>query len=256
MPEFDDDDKKMMLVLPEGEFEFDPDRYLTRSHLSHIKGWFPNSDLWQYWGFQQALGVGDPDAVACAMWMVRRKEGFTQNNPEPRSFARKIGAPDDFSVGKVIIAPNRRPDLDPPRWQLKLDEDEEYTLDMDEHVTCAMLRQIAKWYSHLGTFAGLYIQLLRGDPDAVACAIWLVRTVHGVQPNPNPREMDDFSVGVVSASPNLSDVFDEPVSLPKETTGSSPKAGTPTKDITDSSTETQTNSGLDGSPASPITALE
>ena len=217
MSELDEDqDKKMTLALPEGELEFDADRYLTRSILSHIKSWYPDDrGLGTYWGFQQNLGTGDPDAVACAIWTVRKKEGYSPN-PEPRSFGRKIGDADDFAVGQVAIKPNRRAGLDPPRWQLKLDDDEEYTLDMDEDVKCSHLRQISKWYPGLGTFASLYINLLRGDPDAVACAIWLVRSARGVNPNPNPRDLEDFSVGVVSAAPNLTDVFDEPVSPPKE----------------------------------------
>ena len=107
MPEFDDEEQKLKIALPEGIFEFDADRYLTRSVLSHIKGWYPNSELWQYWGFQQAIGIGHPDATACAAWMIRRKEGISPN-PEPVNFARKIGDPADFAVGKTVIAPIHR----------------------------------------------------------------------------------------------------------------------------------------------------
>ena len=257
MPDIDNDDKRMTIVLPEGQYDFDADTLLTRSVLSHVKGWFPNTDLGTFWGLQQNLGVGDPDAAACAAWIVRRKEGFSPN-PEPRNFARRAGDPNDFAVGAAVIAPNRRSDLDPPRWVLRLDG-EEYVLDLDADVYCSQLRQIAKWYPQLGTFAGLYINLLRGDPDSVACAIWLARSKHGVNPNPSPRDIEDFSVGVVSAAPNLPDEFDEPsigVPDPTETGKTSPRAGIPTTSTTGPSTETPTNSGGDSLLPSPTTAPE
>ena len=249
MPEVDEDDKRMVLVLPEGEREFDPDQLLTRSVLSHVKQWFPDDAraLGTFWGFQQQLGLGCPDAAACAVWILRRRDGRTPN-PEPRQFARKQGDPDDFAVGATVIAPNRRSDLDPPRWALRLDG-EEYDLDLDHDVSCSQLRQIGKWYGGLGTYAGLYLNLLRGDPDAVACAVWLARSKHNVSPNPNPRDIEDFSVGVVSAAPNLPDEFDEPsIAQPDPTaTGKSPMAGTRTPEPETSSTEILTLSGSDTS---------
>lgn len=241
MPE----DDKLKILIDDEEYEFDPDEYLTRSSLSHIKQWF-GMELGQYWPFQGSLRVGNPDAVSCAVWLVRRKLGITPN-PEPKMVGRKPGV-DDFPVGATVIAPNRDPDIDPPRWVLNIDG-EELTLDMDTDVMVSTLRQIRKWYPELGDFSSLYIGMLRGDPDAVACSIWLARSIHHPgEPNPAPRDMPDFSVGVVSAAPNLRDEIDEPVRSKPEnpTKTSSQKAGTRTKDGSGSQEEIPTTSGTAG----------
>lgn len=257
MPD-EDADRKTILDIPDvGEREFDADRLLTRSALSHFKNWFPQSELWQYWGFQAQLSVGDPDAVSCAIWALKRHDGYSPN-PEPKSYGRKVGDPADFLVGKVVIAPNRREGVDPPRWKFRLeDSDEDLVLDLDEHLKASHLRTIQKRYPHLGSFAGLYLNLLRGDPDAVAAGIWVARLAANIQPNPLPWDMEDFSVGSVSAQHNLADDDDAFVNPPDPTeTGVPLTGGIPTTSTTGPSTGTPTNSGGDGPLPSPTTAPE
>ena len=258
MPEVDED-RQMTIVFPDGsEHVFDADRLLTRSVLSHIKSWYGSDDraLGTFWGFQSALGVGDADAATCALWALRRHEGITPN-ADPRSYAKKIGDPADFAIGKAVIAKNRRADLDPPKWQFQLDEGEPLTLDMDNDVMCSHLRAVRKRYPHCATYAGLYINLLRGDGDAVATGIWIAKLAAGITPNPLPWDMDDFAVGSVSAMHNLPDDDDQFVEPADPTeTGKSPRVGTRTSSTTGPSTEIPTTSGGDGPQPSLTTAPE
>lgn len=255
---------KLTLALPEGDFEFDPNIHLTRSVLSLIKGWYPRTDLWQSFPFRVALGSGEPNAAACASWIARRSQGV-KPNPEPVNFARKLGDPTDFPIGRVILAPNRPEGAVSPRWLLRPSEGEEYELDLDNDVMCSHLRQIQRWYPHIASYLALYQGLINGDPDAVGCAVWVCRINENVRRaangddlilNPNPRDMEDFSVLKVSPWENLERLNDEPeFAEPNPTKNSPPQTGgeksdPPLKAETgkpSSSTETPTASGGDGS---------
>jgi hypothetical protein len=89
--------QSLTIKLPEGEYEFSADKHLTRLVLSHFKSWY-GADYATYWSFQQKLLMGDGDAVACAIWAVRRANGFTPN-PDPTHMP-------DFSIGDVFIQQN------------------------------------------------------------------------------------------------------------------------------------------------------
>lgn len=260
----DDNDMKLTLALPEGDFEFDPNIHLTRSILAHVKGWYGRTDLWQSFPFRVALGSGEPNAAAVAIWIAKRAQGITPN-PAPIDFARKFGDPADFPVGRVILAPNRPEGAVSPRWMLRPEEGEEYDLSLDDEVMCSHLRQIQKWYPHIPTYLALYNGLIMGDPDAVACAIWICRLSENLRrqaagddliPNPNPRDMDDFSVMKVSPWENHERLNDEgsyevnPTMIPASKSGDG-NSDQPSQEETgqqSSYSETPTSSGENGSP--------
>jgi hypothetical protein len=70
---------------------FNPRKDLTYSALSHIKAWY--GELGRYLNLLQGWIYGDPDAVACVVWIVLRREN--ENPPEPNRF-------EDFSVGELL----------------------------------------------------------------------------------------------------------------------------------------------------------
>lgn len=77
--------------LPEGDFELTG---LTRSMLSHFKQWY-GQDYGQRVLFIQKVILQDGDAVACAIWAVRRQEGISPN-PDPRNMP-------DFDPDDVLL---------------------------------------------------------------------------------------------------------------------------------------------------------
>ncbi len=74
------DTPRWKVLLDGNEYIFDPFRDLTVSTLRHIKQWY-GPELGRLGPFVLAFGQGDPDAIACAVWVVRRKAG--ENPPEP-----------------------------------------------------------------------------------------------------------------------------------------------------------------------------
>jgi hypothetical protein len=74
-------------------YEFNAHKDLTVGNLRHIKQWY-GPELGRWSPFILALGQGDPDAWACAIWIVRRKAGET-NVPEPNMMP-------DFAIGEMM----------------------------------------------------------------------------------------------------------------------------------------------------------
>jgi hypothetical protein len=74
------------------EYTYDPPNDLTVGTLRQIKSWYP--ELGTYYGFDIAWRRGDPDAIACVMWVLQRKSG--ENAVEPRRLT------DDFGIGEFM----------------------------------------------------------------------------------------------------------------------------------------------------------
>ena len=92
-----------------------------------------------------------------------------------------------------------------PQWQVTVDGvDSIYDPWVD--LTLGRMRQIKQWYPDIGTVRAFNTAFLNGDPDAMACVLWIIalKAVRPGQPNPpDPRQMADFQVGSVVASTNL-----------------------------------------------------
>lgn len=93
--------------LPEGTFELTG---LTRSMLAHFKQWY-GEQYGQRVMFIQKVILQDADAVACAIWAVRKQEGITPN-PDPKNMP-------DFDPDDVLLAfeeeeESTEPPLGPP----------------------------------------------------------------------------------------------------------------------------------------------
>ena len=87
-------DLRWQLNYKDKQYEFDADRDLTVGNLRAIKKLY-GPDLGRYQLFVLALGQGDPDAWASALWMALKAA-----NVKP------LPAPDmlDFSVGPMMEA--------------------------------------------------------------------------------------------------------------------------------------------------------
>lgn len=74
-------------------------------------------------------------------------------------------------------------------------EGREYPLDLTELLTLSNLRKIKQWYGlELGGMISFQEAFRLGDPDAVACAIWMARRAAGDENVPEPQNMPDFSI--------------------------------------------------------------
>ncbi len=242
-------DTLMKLDVPElGVREFNPDTYLTASVLTHVKQWY--GELGVYWAFQVALGNGHPDAVACAIWAIRKVEGV-QPNPDPGP----AGNMEDFSIPRVAFAPNRPDGAKGVRFPLKWDG-EEFVLEGDEVFTRKTMKLIGKWYPPLMNVNAFAQSLAMGDPDAARCAVWIALRAAKRDHPKRPDELPDFSVGVVVVKPNQVDTDDEDyVPLPPpplEVEETSPLDTTRPPDS--SSTAIPLGSGPNGSPLSDTSA--
>lgn len=78
-----------LLTFKNKSYSFDPNRDLTLRNLRLIKGWY-GRELGSFTAFNAALGEGDPDALACVIWICRTKAGDS-NVPEPQRM-------EDFSI--------------------------------------------------------------------------------------------------------------------------------------------------------------
>ena len=83
------DTPRWKIVVDGNEYIFDPFRDLTIVTLRHIKQWY-GPELGRLGPFVIAFGQGDPDAIACAIWAVRRKAGEV-GVPEPRQIDAEVG---------------------------------------------------------------------------------------------------------------------------------------------------------------------
>lgn len=81
------------------------------------------------------------------------------------------------------------------RWKLQFDG-KEYEFNAHRDLTIVRLRQMKAWFGlELGRWSPFILALGQGDPDAVACVVWIVRTKAGEKNVPEPRLMMDFPVG-------------------------------------------------------------
>ena len=85
-------DQTYTLEIDGVQYEFNNDADITLSALRQIKAWFPN--LGTYSAFRNGYLLGDPDALACIRWIIRRRENV-KPNPEPTN-------PEDFSLGDFM----------------------------------------------------------------------------------------------------------------------------------------------------------
>ena len=82
------------------QYVFDPGADLTVGGLRHFKSWY-GEELGRYQRFLRAFAEGDPDAMACVVWVLKRKAG--ESTPEPQNMP-------DFGVGDFI-----------DHWELEVD---------------------------------------------------------------------------------------------------------------------------------------
>lgn len=179
------------------ELSFSTTRDIGINELRHIKNWY-GSELGSYTGLTNLSAHGDPDALACVIWIAMRKAGLKPREP--------MNMP-DFAVGEFMgsfVTDGNRVYTTVPPIRMAIDGTE-YTLDITHDLTLNRLRQIKRWYPEFGSLVTFSLGLFRGDPDALACSAWVVRTVSGEVGVPEPRLMD-FSAGEVIDSYDI----DEP----------------------------------------------
>ncbi len=147
------------------ELSFSPERDIGLTELRNIKGWFP--DLGDYQAFTIAASLGDPDALACLIWIAHRKAG--KKIKDPTNFP-------DFSVGEVMGSfvsdgvPTTIQRVPPIRLTLNGDEE---VFDIEKDLTYKTLKQIKRWYPSIGSLVRFTVAIFRGDPDALACMAWV-----------------------------------------------------------------------------------
>jgi hypothetical protein len=183
------------------EYSFAPERDLGISELRHIKAWF-GLPMGTYNGLTSAAVMGDPDALACIIWVAQHKAGV-KNAREPMSLP-------DFSVGELVgsfVSEAERDRAVLPPCHLVIDG-AEYTLDFQKDLTCKTLRQIKRWYPALGTLVSFTMSVFQGDPDAMACVAWIVWGGPNDKSVATPQTID-FAVGEVLESYDL-EIPEEP----------------------------------------------
>ena len=172
------------------EYSFAPERDVGISELRHIKQWFPGSGLGTYNGLTASTAMGDPDALACVVWVAMKKAGV-KNLRDPKSLP-------DFSVGELMgsfVSQAGFPPEPVPSCRLTLDG-EEYTFDFEKFLTCKTLRKIKGWYPEIGNLVRFTVAVFAGDPEAMACIAWILWTEAGKEDVPDPHFID-FAVGEV-----------------------------------------------------------
>ena len=231
------------------EYSFSPERDIGISELRHIKSWF--SDLGDYQAFVTAASLGDPDALACLIWIAQRKAGVKKVR-EPISFP-------DFSIGEVmgsfvsIDGVHAVDKVQPIRLTLN---GEEYTFDLEKNLTHKVLKQIKRWYPSLGSLVRFTVGMFRGDPDALACIAWICWGGPNDKSVPMPNQIDLAAGGLLDSFD-----YDEPeepvmpetpeIQLPDQEEPEAVNPPLPSDGIS-SSEGIQTNSGSVGSLMSPL----
>jgi hypothetical protein len=190
--------------MPESTFKFNgedltfsPEQDIGISELRHIKAWFP--DLGDYQTFTMQASLGDPDAVACIIWIAQRKAG-NKKVREPINFP-------DFSIGEVVgsfASDGVRTVAKVPPLRLMLNG-EEYTFDIEKELTHKVLKQIKKWYPPLGSLVRFTVGMFRGDPDALACIAWICWGGPTDKTVQTPNQIDLAAGGLIDSYD-----FDEP----------------------------------------------
>ena len=123
------------------------------------------------------------------------------------------------------------------KWNLKYDG-RDYYYDPDKHLTVGRLRQIKQWFPQLGTWNAFNQGFYQGDPDVLACIIWIVRNANDEKGVPEPNMIPDFSVGeFMDSFHDASVVEDEdPEGEPQP-----PAGGDQTPDSSGTSTSSETD---------------
>jgi hypothetical protein len=175
------------------EYTFAPERDIGISELRHIKQWFPGSGLWTYNALTASTAMGDPDALACVVWIAMKKAGV-KNLREPKALP-------DFSIVELMgsfLSENTDPAEEVPSCHLTLNGDA-YTLDFNKSLTCKTMRKIKGWFPEIGNLVRFTVAVFAGDPDAMACVAWILWTEEGKEDVPDPHFID-FAVGEVMDS--------------------------------------------------------
>ena len=82
----------------------------------------------------------------------------------------------------------------------------EYEFNYRQHLTASILRHVKGWYPRTNLWQSLpfRIQLGNGEPNAACCAIWAIKRLEGITPNPEPTRLatklgdpSDFPIGKV-----------------------------------------------------------
>lgn len=165
------------------EYDFSPETDIGISELRHIKSWY--SDLGDYQAFTTGIMLGDPDAVACLIWIAQRKAGEKRVR-EPLNFP-------DFSVGEVMgsfVTDEGTPAIQKvPAMHMMLNGTE-YEFDLERDLTYKTLKQIKRWYPEIGTLVRFTLGMFRGNPDALACVAWIVWGGPNDKSVPTPNAID------------------------------------------------------------------
>lgn len=104
----------------------------------------------------------------------------------------------------------------------------------------SQLRQVKQWYPDLGTWTRFFAGFVSGDPDAFACAVWIVRRNAGEQNVAEPNRMEDMPVWTSFDPIEAQQVAEDP-------TEAEDSPAPPTSTSSDSSTGTPKSSGRSGS---------
>ena len=114
----------------------------------------------------------------------------------------------------------------------------EYTFDPNRDLTLRKMRQLKGWYGkEFASYSGLMAAIGAGDPDALACLVWIGRTAAGDGNVREPHMMEDFSL--IDFMENLEYHPDA------DDADADPTTGDEAPDTTDDSTQTPKNSGSD-----------
>lgn len=189
------------------EYNFTPEKDLGISELRHIRSWY-GLPLGTYNGLTNAAVMGDPDALACIIWVAQKKAGV-KNVRDPMHLP-------DFSVGEIIgsfVSESDKNTVTFPLCKLML-EGVEYELDLEKVLTCKVLRQIKRWYPEIGNFVRFSVAIFQGDPEAMACIAWILWTNAGMENVPLPQNID-FAIGEVMNSYEFEELEEPEVEEPE-----------------------------------------
>ena len=191
------------------EYTFAPERDIGISELRNIKGWFP--DLGDYQAFTAAASFGDPDALACLVWIAQRKAG-AKRIKDPTNFP-------DFSIGEVMgsfMSEGVKTVQSVPPFRLTADG-KEYSFDIESQLTYKVLKQIKRWYPELGSLVRFTVGVVRGNPDALACLVWIVWGGPTDKSISTPNQIDLAAGGLLDSfdyeEPKLPDEPEPPAAL-------------------------------------------
>ncbi len=91
-------------------YDYEPTRDLGVGEMRTIKGWYP--EIGRYTPFLAACSEGDPDALACLLWLLRSKAGEHPREPQ-RGLSFNVGELWNAYVAGAIAAREGDDDEDP-----------------------------------------------------------------------------------------------------------------------------------------------